>query len=487
MLKTTINTMGAGIVVGDGDKEKLDTATNPKIVLNGDFKQYNWVNGDDHEALPQGNAKTIVGTAFGDTQFWHTVNGKNASNFGIAYLNENAYEVENNTGLPYVGATVSIMTGVNGQVYTLKNGTADQIYWDHANADRSTVNGLYVPQFTYSADLGGQYEAKSDTSDTYCYREGDIIRVMFPSDSTKELDLAALVSIVKYAGQDLGLVVTCKDSSGNTVNLTDKITLDSIETYTVTFAVTDSEIYDHNAEKMASSVDYSWDVSLDVSLKDVSIPNARFDFVADNQKMGYYAPAFGDVKQYLPFLAGLKIYDYNGQTEYLRFDGDADYNKLASITITQYVSNEAYAAVGTIGPIINEAYIEIKLTDGGVINTKFLARADSGGGSTYTGSIKTRGNVVYFVNGGGTSNKDTTTTAAFWYVDYYKFTGNNGVAIQSAQQTFNSSGSSVSTPSGSVFNRSPKLAFRRHSATRTGSNCLLEATTSPNLKENKVK
>jgi len=433
---TTINTMGAGIVVGDGDKEKLDTATNPKLVLNGEFKQYNWVNGDDHEALPQGNAKTIVGTAFGETQFWHTVNGKNASNFGIAYLNENAYEVENNTDLPYVGATVSIMTGVNGQVYTLKNGTADQIYWDHANADRSTVNGLYVPQFTYSADLGGQYEAKSDISDTYCYREGDIIRVMFPSDSTKELDLAALVSIVKYAGQDLGLVVTCKDSSGNTVILTDnKITLDSIETYTVTFAVTDSEIYDHNAEKMASSVDYSWDVTLDVSLKDVSIPNARFDFVADKQKMGYYAPAFGDVKQYLPFLAGLKIYDYNGQTEYLRFDGDADYNKLASITITQYVSNEAY--------------IEVKLTDGGVINTKFLARADSGGGSTYTGSIKTKNNVVYFVNGGGTSNKAATTTAAYWYVDYYKFTGNNGVAIQSAQQTFNSSGSSASTPNGS--------------------------------------
>ena len=433
---TSINTMGAGIVVGDGDKEKLDTATNPKLILDGAFKQYNWVNGDDHENLPEGNAKTIVGTAFGEMDFWHTVNGKNASNFGIAYLNENPYEVENNTGLPYVGATVSVMNGVNGQVYSLQGATEDQIYWDYENADRTTVNGLYQPQFNYVEDLGGQYEAKSDTSDSYCYREGDVVRVMFPSDSTKELDLAALVNIVKYAGQDLGLKISCKDSSGNAVDLTDnKITLGSIETYTVTYTVTDSEIYDKNAEKVAGSVEYTWNVTLDVTLKDVSIPNAKFSFDSTKQKMGYYAPAWGDVKQYLPFLAGLKIDDYNGQEEYLRFDGDADYNKIASITITQYVSNEAY--------------VEVKLTDGGVINTKFLARADSGGGSTYTGSIKTSNNTVYFVNGGGTSNKEATTTAAYWYVDYYKFTGNNGVAIQSAQQTFNSSGSSASTPSGS--------------------------------------
>ena len=150
--------------------------------------------------------------------------------------------------------------------------------------------------------------------------------------------------------------------------------------------------------------------------------------------MGYYKPTFGDVKQYLPFLKGLKIYDYNGQTEYLRFDGTNDFNKVASITITGYASNKAS--------------VEIKLTDGGVIHTQFLARANSGGASTYTGKIKTSNNTIYFVNDGGTSNSASTTTSAYWYVDFYKFIGNNGVEIQSGQQTFNSTGSSASTPSG---------------------------------------
>ena len=138
---------------------------------------------------------------------------------------------------------------------------------------------------------------------------------------------------------------------------------------------------------------------------------------------------------YIPFLAGLKIYDYNGQTEYLRFDGDADFNKVANIKVTNKYSG-------------NDALVVVNLTDGGVITLQLLARADSGGGSTYTGSIKTSNNIIYFVNDGTTSESEKTTTAAYWYVDYYKFTGNNGVAIQSAQQTFNSTGSSASTPSG---------------------------------------
>ncbi|MBR6792794.1 MAG: InlB B-repeat-containing protein [Clostridia bacterium] len=433
IVDTTQVMLGAGVIVGP------DSETNPEIALNGEFKQYNWVTAEDKNDVTNSTAQTIIQTALNATAFNHTVNGETASNLGIIYLNNSEVSVKNDTGLPYELGTVTMSVSgvsVNGRVYSLQKATAEQIYSDYEKADRATVNGLYQPQFKYSADLGGQYVVKTDDGDEHCYREGDTIHVMFPSGDTKELNLASLVDIAKYSGQDLDLEIACKDENNNAVAVTDrKISLSDAGKYIVTYTVTDTLFYDKNGETVTNSIEYSWNVTLNVSLKDAATPDAYFGFDSTKQKMGYYKPSWGDVKQYLPFLAGLKIYDYNGQTSYLRFDGDADFNKVASVTITGYASNKAS--------------LEVKLTDGGVINTQFLARANSGGASTYTGKIKTSNNTIYFVNDGGTSNKDTTTTAAYWYVDYYKFTGNNGVAIQSAQQTFNSTGSSASTPSGS--------------------------------------
>ena len=434
---TTQVMLGAGIIVGP------ETTTNPTIVLNGDFKQYNWVNAEDKDAVTNDTAKSIIQAALEATAFNHTVNGKTASNLGIIYMNTVSVTVTNNTGLPYVKDTISMtVSGVNisGQVYSLQGATESQIYSDYVSADKSTVNGLYVPQFKYDETLGGQYIAEG--GDEHCYREGDTIKVLFPSGDSKEIDLAALVNIVKYGGQDLGLVVTCKDENGNAVTVTDgKITLSAAGEYTVTYTVTDTLFFDKDGKQIinANPIKHSWDVTISVSLKDTAVPDAYFDFVTDNQKMGYYVKSSflsTSVYQYLPFLAGLQIYDYNGQTAYLRFDGDNDFNKVASIEVTNKYSG-------------NDALIVVKLTDGGVITLQLLARADSGGGSTYTGSIKTSGNTIYFVNDGTTSESEKTTTAAYWYVDYYKFTGNNGVEITSTQQTFNSSGSSASTPSGS--------------------------------------
>ena len=424
--------LGAGVLVGP------ETTENPKIVLDGELKQYNWVTADDREAASDEVAKKIIEAALDATAFNHTVNGKTASNLGIIYMSDFGADITNNTGLPYVLNDISLKQGavsVQGKVYSVQNATSGQIYSDYVNADRTTVNGWYEPQFKYDDDLGGQLKP-DEGGDEFLYRDGDTIYVLFPSGDTKEINLATLVNITKYTGQDLGLVITVKDESGNAVTVTEgKVSLSDAGNYTVTYAVTDTLFYDYEGKTVSQSVEYSWDVTISVSLKDTAIPDAYFEFDSTKQKMGYYKPTLGDVKQYLPFLAGLKIYDYNGQTSYLRFDGSADFNKIASITITGYSSNKAS--------------VEIILTDGGVINTQFLARANSGGASTYTGKIKTSNNTVYFVNDGGTSNKEATTTAAYWYVDYYKFTGNNGVAIQSAQQTFSSTGSSASTPSGS--------------------------------------
>jgi len=441
--------LGAGIIVGP------ETSDNPTIVLKGEIKQYNWVTAADADAIENSTAKTIINTALATAGFNHTVNGQKSSNLGIIFLNEYDVRVTNETTLPYNTETVTMM-GQKGQVCSLQGATEDQIHSDYVNADRTTENSLYKPQFKYSADLGGQLIPETEDGDEFCFRESDTIKVLFPAGETKELDLAGLVEIKKYSGHELKIDISCKDEQGKTVNVSNgTVSLSAAGKYTVTYTVTDDAFYDEdgNSVDTESPRKYVWTVTVDVALKDTALPNAYFKFDATKQKMGYYKPAFGDVKQYLPFLAGLKIYDYNGQTEYLRFDGSSDFSKVASITITGYSSNKAA--------------VEVKLTDGGVINTQFLARANSGGGSTYTGKIKTSNNTIYFVTDSGTSNKDATTTAAYWYVDYYKFTGNNGVEIQSAQQTFNSTGSSASTPSGS-FNTTIKYTVTYDA---NGGNC----------------
>ena len=435
--------LGAGILVGP------ETTENPKIVLNGEFKQYNWVTKDDANAVSdQLITKAIIDAALGVNAYNHTVDSKTASNLGIIYMNTAAAKIENDTGLPYELNNVAIKVSnntVNGQVYSLQGATDKQIYFDIAKADRTTDNGWYKPQFKYSANLGGQHI--DEGGDEHFYREAgkDTIHVMFPAGDSKEIDLAALVNITKYSGQDLNLVITCQDENDNAVDISNgKVILTGAGEYVVTYTVTDELFYDKDGNVVtdisravrSASISHSWNVVLSVSLKDIAVPDAYFEFDTSKQIMGWYKPSFGDVKQYIPFLAGLKIYDYNGQTAYLRFNGDSDYNKVASITVTNKYSG-------------NDALVVVKLTDGGTITLQLLARADSGGASTYTGSIKTSNSTIYFVNDGGTGNNSNTTTAAYWYVDYYKFTGNNGVEITSGQQTFKGAAKSASTPSGS--------------------------------------
>ena len=422
--------LGAGILVGP------ETNDNPKIVLNGDFKQYNWVTSDDANSVSDTKiTKAIIQGALDATEYNHTVNGNTASNLGIIYMNEYEAEITDNTGLPYKLGNVEITisnTTVNGQVYSLQNATSEQIYSDYANADKTTVNGLYEPQFSYSANLGGQYIANTEGCDEFLYREGDTIYVMFVSGDTKEVDLAALVNIAKYTGQDLGTVVTVKDSNGNDVTITDgKITLSKAETYTVTYTVTDTLFYDKNGNTVENSIDYPWNVTISVSLKDKATPDAYFDYDTTKQTMGYAKKSIiaGGQTQYLPFLAGLKIYDYIGQDAYLRFDGDNDFNKIAAAEITGYTS-------------ANHVLIKVTLTDGGVINIDTTARAASGG-STYTGKLQTSGSTLYYVNDGTTSA--TTTT---WVISNYSFIGNNGVTIDSGAVTF-SNCENGSVPTGS--------------------------------------
>ncbi len=406
--------LGAGIIVGP------ETTSNPRFVINGNFKQYNWVTRNDANAVTDTKlTKAIIEAAVDATAYNHTIKGETASNMGIVFMNDYSTVVDNNTGLPYALGTIS-MSGVSGKAYSLQNASADQIYSDYTQADKTTLNGLYKPQFAFSSNLGGQLIPKDTYDNKYCYREGNEIKIMFPMGETKELDLASLVTIEKYTDEVLDKVITCVDSEGNVLAVTyGKVVLSEQKNYTVTYTVEDTVFFNKDGGTVSKTETYTWDITLEVSLKK-GIPNARFDYDTSKQVMGYAKKNFlsGGNTQYLPFLAGLKVYDYTATgEEYLRFDGDTDFNKIAKAEIKEYTSS-------------NHVLIDVTLTDGGVISIDTTARAASGG-STYTGTLNTSGNVLYYVNGGTTSA--TTTT---WVISNYEIIGNNGVPIKSGAVTF---------------------------------------------------
>ncbi len=449
---TSKKVLGCGVVVGTNE-----STSNPTIKLTGDFRQYNWVTSAD-TSVSNTYAKAIINSALNETAYKHTVNGANTVNIGIVYLNnldaividERDTDVKN--AIPYKLNTVTIaISGINisGKVCSVAAGSAvsaESRYNSTADGVKPTdvaMNALYIPQKPIDKTLGGQYIQNVDGQDEFCYNDGGTIKVMFVAGDTKKLNVAKLLNIAKYTGRDLGIEITCKDDEGNAVPVIDGIvTLSEQKDYMITYKVTDRVFYDKLGNPIDQTRVYTWDLPLSVTLKDTALPDAEFEF--DSSKQVIYRSGNSNIVQFMPFLAGLKIYDYVGQERYLRFDGDNDYAKIAKATINN---------INTSGEAQGYHIITVELVDGGKLVIDLDVRANSGG-STHSGSIKVRSNVLYVVNGGTTSGKGQT-----WKVYSYKFVGNNGVEINSGLVTFGTAGVDCDTATKPSSNFSTTIKY----------------------------
>ncbi len=433
--------MGLGVAVGDAD-----TKSNPYIHLKGDFRQYNWVT-SDHSSVSNSYAKSVLEVALKESAYQHTIDGNNTVNLGIAYITSYPANIiderTNKAEIPYALNKVSFL-GATGRVYTVAAGsavTADYRYnpqTDGVIPYGSGENGWYEPQIHPNATLGGQYIANTDGCNKYCYLDSDTLKIMIPAGEFFDIDFTKIFDINKYSGQDLHTKISCTDEDGNAVSLTNgKLTVSDAKEYTVTYTLTDTIFYNNNGEAVPQTFTYTKKLPVSVALKDTSTPNAEFEFDSTKQVIYYNKALLGDKVQFMPFLAGLKIYDYMGDTRYLRFDGDDNaYQKVVSATIEN---------LNTTGEAQGYHIITVKLTDGGVLKIDLDVKATSGG-STHSGSIKTNKNIFYVVNDGGTAN-----SGQVWRVYDYEFTGNNGVVINSGAVTFGTSGvdaSSATKPTG---------------------------------------
>ena len=401
--------LGAGVVVGP------DTETNPTIVLNGKFKQYNWVTEDDEEAVSGEMTRDIINGALDVTAYNHAINGKKASNLGIIYMNQVELDVKNNTGLPYKAFDVSL-SGAKGKVYSLQNASAGQIYSDYANADRATVNGDYIPAFDF--DLGNQeisYDGSEDTR--YLYGDANGVTALYQDrDKALTLDLSKLATIYKYTGKNYTYTAVCKDPSGNTLPATNNVvTLSGPGNYTLVFTVADNIFYNQNGEQITKSVERTFTVPLSLTVKEASIENAVVN-ITKTELVGEYTVAnFTDYKLQIKFLDAISVTDYNKE-------GNG-----TTVSLSKNIASATLTPAG-VNVFTTASTITITYNDGRVLTVN-LSKISGSSPGTKTAAVNTSGE-VHFITDGALDNKPTkSSNQNKCTITSVSFKGNNGSTV----------------------------------------------------------
>ena len=410
---TSLTMLGAGVLVGP------DTETNPTIVLNGDFKQYNWVNAEDQSAVSNTMSKAIIQGALDATDYNHTIKSETASNLGIIYMNTADATVTNNTGLPYELGDVTITVSANsvsGKVYSLQNATEEQIYFDVENADKTTTQGDYLP--TFSFDLGDQ-EISYDGSDDTRYLYGDtngITALYQDGEDPITLELTKLATIYKYTGNNYSVTGACKDSNGNILTANNGVvTLEAQGDYTLEFTVYDNIFYDKDGNKVEKSVERTFTVPLTLTVKAADIKNAEVTIEKTALDGGYTTVNFTDYKLQINFLEVISVTDYDNTGTGTTVDLSSN---ISSATLTP----------DSVNVFTTASTITITYTDGRVLTVN-LSKISGSSPGTKTATVNTSSG-VYFITDGALDNKPTETSSQnTCTITSVSFKGNSGSSV----------------------------------------------------------
>ena len=406
--------LGAGVLVGP------DTETNPTIVLNGTFKQYNWVTADDANAVSDTTiTKAIIQSALDAAAYNHTVNGKTASNLGIIYMNEADATVKNNTGLPYVlaGITMTVDSSkAKGQVCSLQGATASQIYSNYETADRTTVNGDYIPVLEF--DLGDQeisYDGEEDTR--YLYGDKNGVTALYQDgEDPLALDLTQIATISKYEGVSYDVTAVCKDSSENVLtNTNGVVTLSDEGSYTLEFTVNDNVFYNKNGETITKNVDRTYVVPLTLTVKPADVKNAEVSITKTALDGVYTTVNLTDYKLRVNFLDAISITDYDNT------------GTGTTVNLSSNISSATLTPSG-VNVFTTASTITVTYTDGRVLTVN-LSKISGSSPGTKTATINTSGG-LYFITDGALDNKPTAASSQnICTITSVSFKGNSGSTV----------------------------------------------------------
>ena len=409
--------LGFGILMGP------ESTSYPNIVLNGDFKQYNWVSAEDAEAASDKVVKAGIDAAVKATEYNHTIDGVQKSNLGIVYMSkvEPEPQITNNTGLPYKLGTIKISISGNtaeGQVYSLQGATDTQIYSNYENADKTTVQGDYFVDSSFVFDLGDQgisYEGGSDERYLYGDKNG-VFALYKDGESPLTLDITKIARVIKYSGNEYLVNASCKDSTGKQLTTNNGvITLEAQGDYTLTFTVTDNIFFDNMGNPIEKSVERTFIVSLNLTVKEADIKNAVVDITKTSLDGVYTTVNLTDYKLRIGFPDCISVTDYDNKGNGTTVDLTKN---IASATLTPSSVNVFETA----------STITVTYTDGRVLTVN-LSKISGSSPGTKTATVNTSGG-LYFITDGALDNKPTESkNQNKCTITSVSYKGNNGSTI----------------------------------------------------------
>ena len=240
---TTKKVMGFGVLVGTND---LASETNPTIILEGDLKQYNWVNSSEHSNISNSYAQVAIREALKVSKYQHTVDGKTTVNMGIAYMNtENATITDDRTPktIPYELNEIS-MGGYEGKVYSIVGSsiTAESRYdaeTDGVIPYTPTANRRVRPSVALNNDMKALKLCwEFENGEWVIEFSADLDNITGGSYDFKFSDL-----LVQKYGKNLNFTV--KDATGAKVEKNTAITLNQLCKEQYTLQVIDDQIYNN--------------------------------------------------------------------------------------------------------------------------------------------------------------------------------------------------------------------------------------------------
>lgn len=423
---TTINTvrddsygkgkkiMGFGIVIYDG-------ASSGKIKIEGALKQYNWVGKNTHsQYFNSGDLKTAFDLVFseGSANMYYTYNGDKYINTGILCLSE-TFSMNNVTNMAnYINKNVSysVFTGWI-MSFDMTNSSNQTFFGEKDNAPTEFINSdatIYQPTFNFSLNTNDIISKEEDVDDDrYCIYEDGIIYIKSLSNAERvSITLENQLSVSKYTGQTFGVNVKCVDSLGNELTITSgKVTFETAGKYTIVYTITDNLFFDKEGRIKENSIDYTYEIPVDVSIAKVEQKNAEITFAGSTSaKVAYSGWTLIFTSDYDYYYCApifdIQITDYDENNNSVTTNG-ADFIK-SSLVFEKIDSNGS------------DVKITVQYEGGRTLEIRVKVPDQQYSGAHDVSGIYSYNNKYYFVKG-----KSNLFSAAAVTISY-TFTGYNG-------------------------------------------------------------
>ncbi len=403
---------GMGIVVHS------DASDTTKLILNGTLKQYNFYSETD--VPTDANAKTLYNAMFADScsGYHFGTSPERYVNTGVISMTStfDGSDIIDNANTGYTGVAVTV-SGFNGYVYTQPKtkGSVDNNYVEATDTHKATVQGDYLPTFTF--DLGDQeisYDGDSDSR--YLYGDVNGVTALYQDgESALTLDLTKLATATKH-GTNLTVNAVCKDASGNSLTASNGVvTLAEEGEYSLVFTVMDNILYDASGNLIGETVEREYIVSLSLSVKDALIKNAVVNITKTALDGVYTTVNLTDYKLRINFLDCISIKDYDKTGTETAVDLTAN---ISSATLTP----------SSVNVFTTASTITITYTDGRELTVN-LSNISGSSPGTKTATVNTSGG-VYFITDGALNDKPTESSSQNkCTITGVSFKGNNGATV----------------------------------------------------------